>query len=125
MGLRASSAPAPVTVAPPPPPPPPLVVPPPDAFALRNARAWTPERVDRLALVPVPGLAALRMGDGEHFAVALATALPATAGFAWAVGAASDDAVEGAVVGTLGGFAIVTAINQITGRRALNSTGGD
>lgn len=122
LGLNAAAAPAPATVAPPPPPPDDRVVPPPDAFAQRNASAWDARRVDRLSVVPVPGLAALRMGDGEHFAVALLTAVPATVGFAYATGAATDDHVEGAVVGALGGWAIVTAVNQITGRRALAVT---
>ncbi len=119
LGLRASPAPPPVTLAPPPPPPVVVVVPPANAFAQRNASDWTEKRVDSAAFIPIPGFVAGRLGDPGHAAVAWVTAVPAVIGFAYVTGAATDDAAEGAVIGSLGSLAIVTAINQITGRRAL------
>jgi hypothetical protein len=99
-------------VVPPPVVPPPVVAvpatPPPPVAAKRPAAAPSPA----LAWAPVPGLPQFMAGDSRTGLIAVGVAVPATAVFAWAAGAASTSAGEFGLVTALGYYGLCVGVNH-------------
>lgn len=89
--------------APPSPPPPPV------------DDVWSPDRVARTALIPVPGLASLQQGDSGRFGAALAVTVPVTAVWIGATGSIAQSAPEHVVLSVGGFYAVSVAVSQAMG----------
>jgi hypothetical protein len=76
---------------------------------------WSPERVARASLIPVPGLASLQQRDSARFGAALAVTLPVTALWIGATGSVAQSAPEHVALSVGGFYAVSVAVSQAMG----------
>ncbi|MFK7928812.1 MAG: hypothetical protein AB8H79_11535 [Myxococcota bacterium] len=74
------------------------------------------------ALVPLPGYPSLKRGDSQSFAMAMAVAVPVTAGWVGLTGNEASSLPEHIALSAGGYYAATVAINHIFGQRTLRRT---
>ena len=78
------------------------------------------QEVVKRSYVPLPGYPSLRRGDNTGFALAMATAVPLTAGWVYVVGKNTESAPAFVGLSAVGFYAITVAANQAFGVRGLS-----